>query len=494
MSEETCPSCGGPLPSRPGRTGRTAVYCSASCRQRAYRVRQASTGGAPELIGDIQRRARELSPRPPEAFYSDVRDLSDSVGRLRRIARTALDAARIGAAGSEPLGNSEIVTPAAVTKSADIPAPTPSPTGARDETPDETRDGTRDEIRDGSGEDGTGSAADLVDAVRAGDEWTFAGLVEPHRRELQVHCYRMVGSYDDAEDLVQETLLRAWRGRQDFAGRASLRAWLYRIATNTCLDFLRRHSRRPRRYEPVPGMEHGSAEPPARVTWLQPYPDDLLAEVPSGAAGPDAAAVSRETVELVFLAAIQHLPPRQRAVLILRDVLGMPAGETAELLDLSVASVNSALQRARPTLRGHLPRQRSQWSRPARPTAEEEAILRRYLAVAERADVPAMAAMLSEDARLTMPPNPFWFVGRRAIIDFVAPAFDSTAPGYAGRWKMLPTRANRQPAAAGYLQRPGTTVYRAQMLDVLRIEGGRIVEITTFEPHLFPAFGLPLTV
>ncbi|WP_441350887.1 RNA polymerase subunit sigma-70 [Streptomyces sp. Tue6028] len=318
-------------------------------------------------------------------------------------------------------------------------------------------------------------------------EGDFAALVESYRRELRVHCYRMSGSYDDAEDLVQETFLRAWRARDGFAGRASLRTWLYRIATNACLDFQRRTARRPQRYEPLPGMNHGDAEPPARVTWLQPYPDE---DLPSAEEQPDARAVSRETLELVFLAAVQHLPPRQRAVLVLRDVLGLAAAETAEALEMTVASVNSALQRARPTLRDHLPRRRADWT--AGVDAGEREVLRRYMAAAERLDLDEIATLLSEDITLTMPPNPFWFVGREALTEFLRPSLDPASPMFLGDWRHLPARANGQLAAGGYVRRPGTTVYRAQVLDVLRIEGDRIVEITSFEPHLFPAFGLPL--
>nr|BFE86221.1 hypothetical protein GCM10020093_088220 [Planobispora longispora] len=202
--------------------------------------------------------------------------------------------------------------------------------------------------------------------------------------------------------------------------------------------------------------------------------------------------MSRETVELVFLAAIQHLPPRQRAVLILRDVLGLPAAETAGMLEMSLASVNSALQRARPALREHLPGRRAEWTGSAQPTEEEREILRRYMEATDRSDVSAVSALLSEDIRLTMPPNPFWFVGREAMLAFLEPSLDPASPSYFGKWRHLPTRANGQPAAAGYVQRPGTAVYRAQVLDVLRIRDGKIVEITAFEPHLLPAFGLPL--
>lgn len=450
-------------------------YCSPACRQKAYRERQQPAGAAvPDLIADIEQRVRRLAPQLPEVFYTDVTDLASTVGRLRRIAQLARDAAV-----------TENVTPPRVTEN-----PPESVTAAAVTEENGAENVTGDPVT----EPGAGENDEVTAAVRAGDEWDFAGLVEPYRHELQVHCYRMVGSYDDAEDMVQETFLRAWNRREAFEGRSTFRAWLYRIATNACLDFLRRNQRRPQRYEPVPGMDNGAAEPPARVTWLQPYPDAMLEDVASTDVEPERAAVSRETMELVFLAAIQHLPPRQRAVLILRDVLGWPAADTAEQLDMSVASVNSALQRARPALRRHLPERRSDWTVPARPTAEEREILQRYMDAADQADAAVVAELLSEDVVLTMPPNPFWFVGRDAMMAFIKPSIDPASPHFQGTWKHLPTFANRLPAAAGYLRRPGTTVYRAQVLDVLRIEAGRIVEITSFEPHLFPAFGLPLTL
>ncbi|KDN18896.1 sigma-70 family RNA polymerase sigma factor [Amycolatopsis rifamycinica] len=487
MTDGRCPSCGKPLPARGGGRGRTSKYCSPACRQKAYRERQQPSAdtAVPALIADIEQRVRRLAPQLPDEFYTDVTDLASTVGRLRRIAQLARDAS-----AGETAGN---VTPARVTpnppENVTPPAVTEENVTAEDVTETGSDDVTDDGVTKSGGEDDVVTAA-----VRSGDEWDFAGLVEPYRHELQVHCYRMVGSYDDAEDMVQETFLRAWNRRDAFEGRSTFRAWLYRIATNACLDFLRRNERRPQRYEPVPGMDNGAAEAPARVTWLQPYPDALLEDVASTEVQPEGAAVSRETMELVFLAAIQHLPPRQRAVLILRDVLGWPAADTAEQLDMSVASVNSALQRARPALRRHLPSRRSDWTASARPTGEEREILQRYMDAADQADAAVVAELLSEDVVLTMPPNPFWFVGRDAMMAFIKPSIDPASPHFQGTWKHLPTFANRQPAAAGYLRRPGTTVYRAQVLDVLRIEGGRIVEITSFEPHLFPAFGLPLTL
>jgi RNA polymerase sigma-70 factor (TIGR02960 family) len=438
---DVCAVCGKPLPARAGRTGRSSLYCSAACRQKAYRRRHGpEETGVEGLIEDLARQVKELAPTPPSVLYSGVSELSSSVARLRRVARVARDTAK------------ESVTRRPVTE----PETRPRLTGSE---------------------------------VAALTETDFAALTEAHRREIQVHCYRMTGSHDDAEDLVQETFLRAWRARDGFEGRAGARTWLYRIATNACLDFQRRTARRPQRYEPIPGMNHGTGEPPARITWLQPYPDD---ELPSAEEQPEAAALSRETLELVFLAALQHLPPRQRAVLILRDVLGLTAAETAEALGLTVASANSALQRARPTLRDRLPGHRADWTA-AEPTRAQRAVLQRYMTAAEQLDFGAMTELLSEDVTLTMPPNPFWFTGRDALVDFLRPTLDPASPLFFGHWRHLPARANGQLAAGGYVRRPGTNVYRAQVLDVLRFDtDDRIVEITSFEPHLFPAFGLPL--
>ncbi|MFE2962634.1 RNA polymerase subunit sigma-70 [Streptomyces sp. NPDC059340] len=464
MVDVVCLGCGKPLAGRTGRKGRSSVYCSAACRQRAYRERRAAPSDTAQgLIEEVGRQVRELVPAPPAVFYSGVSELATSVGRLRRIARMARDTAKDD--GDEKDDGNE-----------------------KDDRNEDDR--IEDDRIEGEGNSGPG-AADLVTAGPVTEvalaESDFAALVESYRRELRVHCYRMSGSYDDAEDLVQETFLRAWRARDGYAGRASVRTWLYRIATNACLDFQRRTARRPQRYEPLPGMNHGGAEPPTRITWLQPYPDD---DLPSTEEQPDALAVSRETMELVFLAAIQHLPPRQRAVLVLCDVLGLAAAETAAALEMTVASVNSALQRARPTLRDHLPRRRADWT--AEADAREREILARYMAAAERLDLTEVATLLSEDITLTMPPNPFWFVGREALVEFLSVSLDPASPMFLGHWRHLPARANGQLAAGGYVRRPGTTVYRAQVLDVLRIEGDRIVEITSFEPHLFPAFGLPL--
>jgi RNA polymerase sigma-70 factor, ECF subfamily len=315
----------------------------------------------------------------------------------------------------------------------------------------------------------------VVAAATAGDQAAFAALVEPHRRELQVHCYRMLGSFTDAEDMVQEAFLRAWRRRDTYAGRSTFRAWLYRIATNVCLDHLERHPRQAGR---------GVGE----VTWLQPFPDQLLEQAAPADAEPDAAVVARETIELAFLVAVQHLPPRQRAVLMLRDVLGWSATESAAVLEASVASVNSALQRSRATLREHLPRQRSEWS-PAGPTEEERSVLQRFMAASERADMPALASLMREDAVFSMPPDPSVIRGRGMIIESWAPALSGSSEF--GEFLLVPVWMNRQPAAANYVRRPGDTAFRGFAVDVLRVEDGLITDIVSFEHTAeFPVFDL----
>ena len=321
-------------------------------------------------------------------------------------------------------------------------------------------------------------------AARAGDESAFAALVEPFRGELQAHCYRMVGSYEDSEDLVQETFLRAWRKRKSFQGRSTFRAWLYRIATNACLDLL---DRRPRKIRP-----HEGAAPLAEVPWLQPYPDEVLEEIPSGEAEPEAEVVARETMELAFIAAIQLLPPKQRAALILRDVLGWSAAETASLLETSVAAANSALQRARATMKRHLPERRLDWRAGEEPSEQERALLERYMDATERNDPVAMARLLREDAFCSMPPLEAWYVGNEAIVAaWVQDGFGTEA---VGRLQSVPVSANRQPAVAIYRKRPGGTEYRPLALDVLRFDDGRVAEIVVFGPDVFGAFGLPATM
>ena len=287
-------------------------------------------------------------------------------------------------------------------------------------------------------------------------ETAFAARVEPHRRELHVHCYRMLGSFEEAEDLVQETLLRAW---------------LYKIATNACLDALRSRARRP-------------VESYADLPFLQPYPDRLLDAVEQ----PDAAVERRETIELAYIALIQLLPPRQRAALILCDVLGWPAKEAAAVLETSVASVNSALQRARATIDQARP-ERGAARAAADLTASERELLAGFIDAHERADPALVAALVREDIRITMPPHPFLYDGLGAIMPLMERGLRDH-----GAWRLVPTRANRMPAAASYLRAPGDREFAAFKIDVLRCEGDKIAEITTFDATLFSAFGLPATL
>jgi RNA polymerase sigma-70 factor (ECF subfamily) len=344
----------------------------------------------------------------------------------------------------------------------------------------------------------TDEAGDLA-VMQAGAADAFAAVTEPYRRQLHVHCYRMLGSYDDAEDMVQETMLRAWRGRFSFEGRSLLRTWLYRIATNACLNALERAPRRVLPPDVVPPVTaasdsaQASDAPPWRpeLPWLQPYPDDLLEPAAPAETEPDAVAISRETIELTFLAALQRLPPRQRAVLILSDVLGWSAKEVAGILEATVAAVNSALQRARSTMRRQLPAGRQEWASAGPRSADEQTVLKAYMGAWERADAALLTDLLREDARWAMPPAALWFDGRAAI----ASMFELYPIDYRGRaFHMVPTAANRQPAAASYLRLAGESAYRLVSVNVLRIEHGKIAEVTTFAPSLCRAFGLPDTL
>jgi len=323
--------------------------------------------------------------------------------------------------------------------------------------------------------DGTGA---VVAAATAGDEAAFAALVERHRRELQVHCYRMLGSFEDSEDLMQETFLRAWRKRESFEARSTFRAWLYRIATNACLDAL---ERRPR-----------VATPSGEILWLEPYPDDLLEGIAADDDEPDAAIVAKETIELAFLVAIQHVPPRPRAVLIVRDVLGWSAKETAALLETTVPAVNSALQRARAILKERLPERRLEWAAGQDPSEQERVLLDRYIDATERADVDALTELLGEELRFSMPPEPGVWEGRDTVVSaWVEGGFGTES---FGAFRCLPTSANRQPAVANYVRKPGDTEYRAFAVDVLRIQEGVVTEILTFHSSVFASLGLPQTV
>jgi RNA polymerase sigma-70 factor (ECF subfamily) len=331
----------------------------------------------------------------------------------------------------------------------------------------------------------------LVDAARAGDQGAFARLAEPYRRELHVHCYRMLGSVEDAEDAVQETYLRAWARLGTFAGRAPFRAWLYGIATHACLDALRRRKARvwPTDVsEPADPASHPT--PPLELPWLLPYPDRLLDAPAPQDAEPEAVVTSKETIELAFLAAIQRLPAGQRAVLILRDVLDWSAKDTAASLGMSRAAVNSSLQRAHATLAGHLSVGRGEWTSSS--NATERALLQRLIAAWERSDTAALVGLLRTDAQLVMPPRPTWFLGRDAIATFL---HDHVFGQLGGRWRLLPTAANRQPAFGLYWQEPGEAVYRQFGIGVLRVDDGAIAEMALFgQPELFESFALPATL
>ena len=321
--------------------------------------------------------------------------------------------------------------------------------------------------------------------ARAGDQEAFRELVDPYRAELQLHCYRILGSVQDAEDVLQETLLAAWRGLERFDGRSSLRVWLYRIATNRSLNAVRDKARRPRTLEPM-------AEPPTPTrrtepVWLEPYPDALLGAVADSSPGPDARYELKEAVGLAFVTALQHLPPRQRAVLVLRDVLGFRATEVADILETSEAAVKGALQRARARLGNRLPAgDRERAPLPRSPRQRE--LVGRFADAVERGDVDGVVALLTDDGRLTMPPQPFEYQGHAAIARFL----DDRAAVRGRPLRLAPTRANGQSAFGCYLPDAETAIARPYGMIVLTLTGDRISAITWFgETSVFPHFGLP---
>jgi RNA polymerase sigma-70 factor (ECF subfamily) len=324
--------------------------------------------------------------------------------------------------------------------------------------------------------------------ARAGDGDAFRELTDPYRGELQLHCYRILGSVQDAEDMVQETLLAAWRGLDRFEGRASVRTWLYKIATNRCLNALRDTGRRPQRAgQSWPG---GAAPEPTRRAeplWLEPYPDALLDDLPDTAPGPEARYEAREALALAFMAGLQRLPPRQRAVLVLRDVLGYPAAQAADMLETSEVSTNSALQRARATLGAQFPAA-SRDRAPAPRSPRERELVSRFVDAFEAADVGKLVDLLTNDAWLTMPPEPLEYQGHAAIAQFyVSRTWWGVQPA-----RLVPTRANNQPAFGYYLRDPQASVARAHGLVVLTLAGDKICAITRFgDNSLFPHFGLP---
>ena len=328
-------------------------------------------------------------------------------------------------------------------------------------------------------------AADLISRVRAGDGEAFRELTEPYRRELQVHCYRMLGSLQDAEDVLQETLLAAWQGFGGFEGRALLRTWLYRIATNRCLNARRSASRRPAKEWDVPNVEPPEPTRLGEVVWLEPYPDALLDGVIGAPLGPEARYEQMESISLTFVTGLQVLPPRQLAVLILRDVLGFHASEVADMLDSTVESVKSALKRARASLQQRMPATADREPAPASGSPAEDAIVARFARAWESADLDALVALLTDDVFMSMPPMPFEYQGRDVVARFCAGIF-----GAGRRFDLVPTRANGQPAFGAYL-RAADGLGHGIGLYVLTLTGGRICAMTRFENSVLPSFGLP---
>jgi RNA polymerase sigma-70 factor (ECF subfamily) len=326
-------------------------------------------------------------------------------------------------------------------------------------------------------------------AARSGDKVAFADLVEPHRVGLHAHCYRMLASLEDAEDALQEALLRAWLGLAQFEGRGSIRSWLYTIASRTALDLA---SRRPKRVLPLDSLPTAGVErrgvPSAETTWVGPYPADQLG-LGDGMASPEARYELRESVELAFIAATQHLAPRQRAVLLIRDVLGFSAQEAAEALGMTVAAANSALERGRAAVALRCPEPSQQSTLRSVGDARVRELVTRYSDALERADMEGMLALLVEDASWAMPPEPQWYRGRQAIAGFLADG------PFRVQWRHLETRANGQIAVGCYLWNASREVYSAAVIDVLTLRGAQIAAITAFlDGTIFPRFGLPVEV
>jgi RNA polymerase sigma-70 factor (ECF subfamily) len=343
---------------------------------------------------------------------------------------------------------------------------------------------------------------ELLAAARAGDEAAFARLIDPYRGQLHAHCYRMLGSAHDADDALQDALLRAWRGLPRFAGRSSLRAWLYKIATNSCLDVI---AHRPRRVLPLdygpPGDPHDRIGAPiTESVWLEPYPDQPF-DLEEALLGPDARYEQRESVELAFVAALQHLPARQRAVLILREVLGFSAKEVADTLETSVQAVNSALQRARKTIADQLPDQSQQATLRALGDKRVQELVDTYMAAWEAGDVDTIIGLLTDDVTMAMPPAPTWFRGLEAVTGFLTTFVFGRREGrrhlvtFAGeerRVRLVPTRANGQPAFGNYQWNEAAGAYLPVAIQVLSLRGDRIRDVTAFvDPTLAPRFGLP---
>jgi RNA polymerase sigma-70 factor (TIGR02960 family) len=328
-------------------------------------------------------------------------------------------------------------------------------------------------------------AAGLMTRARAGDGDAFAELTEPYRRELQVHCYRMLGSLQDAEDALQDTLLSAWQGLGDFEERASIRTWLYRIATNRCLNARRTASRRPAIEWNIPGVEPPEPSRLGEVPWLEPFPDTLLAGALDGPASPETRYEQAESISIAFVAALQVLPPRQVAVLILRDVLGFRASEVAGMLDSTVESVNSALKRARASLERQRPAAVGSERPPAVGSPAEDAIVAKFTSAYESADVDALVALLTDDAFTSMPPMPLEYLGRDAVAGFFALLLSS------GReYSLVPTRANGQPSFGAYVT-SADGMRHFTSLFVITLAGDRISALVRFDASVLPRFGLP---
>jgi RNA polymerase sigma-70 factor (ECF subfamily) len=333
--------------------------------------------------------------------------------------------------------------------------------------------------------DATVGGADLISRARAGDGDAFRELTEPHHRELQVHCYRMLGSFQDAEDALQDTLLAAWQGFGGFEGRASLRTWLYRIATNRCLNARRSASRRLAKEWDVPGVQPPEPTRLGEVVWLEPLPDAFLEGAIDAPLGPEARYEQTESISLAFVTAIQLLPPRQLAVLVLRDVLGFHANEVAEMLDSTAESVNSALKRGRASLQRRLPAKADREPAPIAGSPAEEALVAKFVRAYESADLDALVALLTDDVFMSMPPMPLEYQGRDAVARFCALLF-----GAGRKYDLVPTRANGQPAFGLYVHAPGG-IRHGTGLAVLTLAGNRICAMTRFENSVLPWFGLP---
>jgi RNA polymerase sigma-70 factor (TIGR02960 family) len=328
-------------------------------------------------------------------------------------------------------------------------------------------------------------AADVISRARAGDSAAFRELAEPYRRELQVHCYRMLGSLEDAEDALQDTLLTAWQGLSGFEGRSSIRTWLYRIATNRCLDARRAARRRPAKEWDVPGVEPPEPTRLGEIVWLQPFPDALLGGGAGLPPGPEARYEQTEAISLAFVTALQVLPPRQLAVLILRDALEFRASEVAGMLDSTVDSVNSALKRARASLQRRRPPGGDREPAPAPGSPAEDAVVAKFVRAWESADLDALVALLTGDVFMAMPPMPFEYQGRDVVARFCATIF-----GADRRFDLVATRANGQPAFGAYLRGPAGLGHGVGLY-VLTLAGDRICALTRFENSVLPWFGLP---